>query len=30
MNGMAAYILGGPRTQRIFNALFECLAERGE
>jgi CubicO group peptidase (beta-lactamase class C family) len=25
MNGMASYILGGPRTERIFSALFECL-----
>ena len=26
MNGQSAYVLGGPRTQRIFTALFACIA----
>ena len=26
MNGMASYVLGGPRTNRIFSALFESIS----
>ena len=25
MTGMARYIVGGPRTKRIFSALCECI-----
>ena len=29
MNGMASFTLGGPRTTRIFNGLFESLKQMG-
>ena len=29
MTGMSDYIVGGPRTRRIFSAFCECLAARG-